>query len=465
MRPTHTAIALFGALLLAGAGVAGADAPVAERAKFEIGGFAGAHLFSENNEVGVDDFAEADSPESSIAFGIRVGYWLHPLVVTEAEVSVAPTETRDSATPVTVYGWRANALVNFTDKRIQPFALLGVGFLTSSPRDQDDIRTDTDFLGHLGLGARYWAGDDWGVRADARLLFPPSSEDDFATTDWELFVGLYKTFSGAQPKPRAAPAAPVDSDGDGVTDDKDRCPAQAEDADGFEDEDGCLDADDDNDGFPDQSDACPRQPETPNGIDDTDGCPEEDADGDGVVGSADQCPDEPEDIDGIEDKDGCPDADPDADSDGDGIPDSADRCPDEPETKNGFEDTDGCPDTVPTQLQQYIGVVQGIKFELGSAVITADSRPVLDKAVEVLLTYKTVKIEIQGHTDTTGPRDHNLRLSQQRAEAVRAYLVSKGVAADRLTARGYGPDQPKADNATREGRIINRRVEFVLISR
>ena len=454
---------IIATLLLVIPGVAAAE-PVGERARFEIGGFAGAHLFSDDNEIGVDDFSDADSPSSSIAFGIRVGYWLHPLLVTEAEVTVAPTETRDSATPVTVYGWRLNALINFTDKKIQPFALVGAGFLTSSPRDQEDIRTDTDFLGHLGLGSRLWLGDDWGVRADVRLLLPPSSEDDFATVDWQILVGLYKTFSSAPPR-SAKPAAPVDGDGDGITDDRDRCAGKAEDVDGFEDADGCPDPDDDGDGFPDASDACPRQPETKNGVDDTDGCPEEDPDGDGIVGSADRCPDEPEDVDGVDDTDGCADADPGADRDGDGVPDSGDRCPDGPETKNGFEDADGCPDTVPTPLQKFTGTIEGIKFELGSAVITADSRPTLDEAAAVLAKFESVKLEIQGHTDTTGPREHNLRLSQQRAEAVKAYLEKKGVAADRLTAKGYGPDKPKADNATREGRIANRRVEFVLVSR
>jgi OOP family OmpA-OmpF porin len=460
---TALVAALVSSLLaIAAPSVAGADD---DKPGFEIGGFAGAHLFSDDNEIGVDDFEDADSPRNSVTFGIRLGYWLHSLVSVEGEVSVSPTETRESATPVTVIGWRANALVHFTDTRLQPFALLGLGFLTSSPRDQEDIRTDTDLLGHVGVGARYRVGDNWGVRADARLLFPPSSADDFITTDWELLVGLYKTFSGEKPAPTTAPG---DSDGDGITDDKDKCPGEPEDPDGFEDEDGCPDTDNDNDGFPDTSDACPNEAETQNGIDDTDGCPEEDADGDGIVGSADQCPDEPEDMDGVEDTDGCPDPEPDAaepDRDGDGIPDARDQCPDEPETKNGYDDTDGCPDTVPTQVQQFTGTIEGIEFELGSAVIAASSRPLLDKAAGVLARFKSVKLEIQGHTDTTGSRDFNVRLSQQRADAVKAYLVTKGIDASRLTAKGYGPDKPVADNGTFEGRKKNRRVEFVLVSR
>jgi OOP family OmpA-OmpF porin len=458
----HTiAATLLAAIAIAAIAIAGpriAAADDGDKPGFEIGGFAGAHLFNDDNEIGVDDFEDADSPKNSVAFGIRLGYWLHSLVSVEGVVSVAPTETRETATPVTVIGWRANALVHFTDTRLQPFALLGVGFLTSSPRDQEDIRTDTDFLGHVGIGARYRIGDNWGVRADARLLLPPSSADDFVTTDWELLVGLYKTFSGEAP----VAAAPGDSDGDGLTDDKDKCPDQAEDPDGFQDEDGCPDLDDDNDGFPDASDACPRQAETPNGIDDSDGCPEDDADGDGIVGSADQCPNEAEDVDGVDDTDGCPDADQAADRDGDGIPDAGDKCPDQPETKNGYDDDDGCPDTVPTQVQQFTGTIEGIKFELGSATIAESSRPTLDKAAGVLTRFKTVKLEIQGHTDTTGPREFNVRLSQQRADSVKAYLVSKGVPAARLTAKGYGPDKPVGDNGTFEGRKKNRRVEFVL---
>ena len=135
-----------------------------------------------------------------------------------------------------------------------------------------------------------------------------------------------------------------DNDLDSIADDADKCPMQAEDADEFEDTDGCPEGDNDKDGINDDSDACPKEPETKNGFKDEDGCADvPDTDGDGVVDSEDKCPKEPEDTDGFEDTDGCPDP----DNDADGVPDNRDECIDEPETKNEFEDEDGCPDESP----------------------------------------------------------------------------------------------------------------------
>jgi len=132
-----------------------------------------------------------------------------------------------------------------------------------------------------------------------------------------------------------------DNDLDTIPDKTDKCPNQAEDQDGFEDTDGCPDLDNDKDGIPDTGDRCVSEAETKNGFDDTDGCPDvSDKDRDGVPDDKDQCPDGAEDTDGFEDTDGCPDP----DNDKDGIPDDQDECVDEPETMNKFEDEDGCPD-------------------------------------------------------------------------------------------------------------------------
>jgi hypothetical protein len=157
---------------------------------------------------------------------------------------------------------------------------------------------------------------------------------DQCPTDPEDFDG-YEDDDGC-PEP--------DNDLDGIPDAVDKCPLQAEDFDGFQDDDGCPDPDNDGDGIPDASDRCPDKPETVNGFQDEDGCPDEaDRDGDGVPDERDQCPDEPEDTDGFKDEDGCPDP----DNDGDGIPDTLDECIDEPETFNGYQDEDGCPDEAP----------------------------------------------------------------------------------------------------------------------
>lgn len=103
-----------------------------------------------------------------------------------------------------------------------------------------------------------------------------------------------------------------------------------------------------------------------------------------------------------------------------------------------------------------------VQFELATADLTASSRQILDRVAQVLERYPSVRAEVQGHTDSEDSSEHNLRLSQQRAEAVLAYLTRQGIDADRLTARGYGEDQPIATNDTAEGRARNRRVVFRL---
>jgi OOP family OmpA-OmpF porin len=144
--------------------------------------------------------------------------------------------------------------------------------------------------------------------------------------------------------------------------------------------------------------------------------------------------------------------------------DGADQCPDTLETANGYEDGDGCPDELPKAIKQYTGVIKGINFKVDSDIITRSSFKTLDKALKVLNEYPDLKVEIQGHTDDTGDRDHNLDLSQRRAESVKNYFVGKGVDEARLVAKGYGPDAPLIDKKTKSARAKNRRVEFKLIS-
>jgi OOP family OmpA-OmpF porin len=298
--------------------------------RIRIGGFAGAHLFSDKLELGAFDTPDADTPRNSLSFGVRVGYALIPELKVEGELAINPTRTRENKSDVTVFAWRASAVYGFNaDFGLRPFVLAGVGALTSSPVDREILDEDTDFAPHAGLGLEYAASDDWGVRFDARSVFAPTTDGKFLTTDFEFFVGLYKAFPNRPP-----PVAP-DADKDGVFDADDKCPEVAEDQDGFEDEDGCPDEDNDQDGVPDATDNCPVEKETMNGIDDADGCPEPDGDGDGVLGSQDKCPNEPEDKDGFQDEDGCLDV----DNDGDGIPDAADQCP----LEKGDQTNSGCP--------------------------------------------------------------------------------------------------------------------------
>jgi outer membrane protein OmpA-like peptidoglycan-associated protein len=275
---------------------------------------------------------------------------------------------------------------------------------------------------------------------------------------WRTFVG----FSWL-PGVKAPLIGAWDRDKDGVADAKDACPDKPEDKDGFQDEDGCPEADNDQDGVADASDRCPVEAEDKDGFQDEDGCPDPDNDGDGVPDTKDTCPDKAEDKDGFQDEDGCPEA----DNDGDNIADADDRCPNEPETVNNYQDDDGCPDSVPTKVTVGKGAItipEQIQFKRGSAVIEKKSYPLLDEiAKKVRENPQVGRIRIEGHCDKSGTPDANQRLSQARAESVRRYLIGKGVRPTRLQAVGYGFSRPVAPNTTPEGRIKNRRVEFVII--
>jgi outer membrane protein OmpA-like peptidoglycan-associated protein len=249
----------------------------------------------------------------------------------------------------------------------------------------------------------------------------------------------------------------LDNDGDGIPDKLDRCPDLAEDLDGFQDDDGCPDNDNDGDGIPDVRDKCPNEPEDFNGFQDTDGCPDaqlvSDRDGDGIPDKLDRCPDQAEDRDGFQDDDGCPDL----DNDGDGIPDAQDKCPNEAETKNGYQDDDGCPDTAPAQQAT---VLEGLVFASGSAALPPGADALLEPFARELAAHPSLTLDVRAYTDDRGDAAANRRLSERRAQAVRARLLGFGVAPERVRARGLGAADPVAPNDTPEGRARNRRIEI-----
>jgi outer membrane protein OmpA-like peptidoglycan-associated protein len=215
-------------------------------------------------------------------------------------------------------------------------------------------------------------------------------------------------------------------------------------------------ADSDGDGIPDVRDRCPNEPEDRDGFQDDDGCPDPDNDGDGILDAKDKCPNEPEDIDGFEDDDGCPDP----DNDKDGIPDAMDRCPNEP----GVASEGGCPQKFEhiSVTDEKIELKQAIFFQTAKAVIMPKSFGLLSEVAAALAARPNMHVRVEGHTDSRGGRAYNLRLSQARADSVKAYLVGKGISSDRMEAKGYGPDQPIDDNKTAAGRERNRRVEFMI---
>jgi outer membrane protein OmpA-like peptidoglycan-associated protein len=458
--------------------------------EFEYGGFLGLHIFSKNNEIGVVDVDDAVSPSNSAAIGGRISYALTSMFSAEGELGFIPSKVRDSTAELLNVVYRLQLVVHLTgvDKKLRPFAVVGLGGMHATSSEPATVADDDDFVFHGGVGLKYRLGETWGLRLDARVLFPPSSASDSLTNDLEALVGLYKTFPH-----KKVPPPPQDQDEDGMTDDVDNCPTEAEDKDGFQDDDGCPDLDNDSDGVADADDKCAIDPEDKDGFQDDDGCPDADNDADGILDTDDKCAMDPEDKDGFQDEDGCPELDndadgladtsdqcpmeaedadgfqdedgcPDPDNDGDGVLDAADKCPTEMETKNGFQDTDGCADEIPKQVQRFTGTIKGITFETGKDVIRKSSNNTLNQAVKLLSDYPELRIEISGHTDNVGSDDDNRALSQSRAEAVRQYMIAKGVDASRLEAKGYGPDRPIADNAKKAGRAQNRRVEFKLLS-
>ncbi|MGB5810899.1 MAG: OmpA family protein [Polyangiales bacterium] len=268
----------------------------------------------------------------------------------------------------------------------------------------------------------------------------------YGAPDWRLIGMIGYTM------PEKKAAVSVDTDGDGISDDLDQCPTEAEDLDGFQDEDGCPDFDNDGDGILDVDDGCPMDPEDIDGFEDQDGCPDFDNDGDGILDVDDMCPDEP----GPADNNGCPEA----DRDGDGVPDRIDNCPDEP----GTVENQGCQNAQLVVIGDgKLEILEKVYFRTGSAKLQPRSFALLDNVAAVINAHPEYPIiRVEGHSDSTGALKFNMRLSQKRAETVVRYLVGRGkVSRDRLIAEGFGPTRPIVPDAkTREELAQNRRVEF-----
>ena len=332
-------------------------------------------------------------------------------------------------------------------KRIDPSIHIGGGYTWIG----DELKAGTL---NGGLGLTYWFTEMVGLswRSTYKQSFEDIRED--MPSHMQHFAGLTFKFGGK------------DTDGDGIYDKDDACPEVA----GLKQFNGCPDTD--ADGITDASDSCPdvAGPAEFNGCPDTDGdgiadkddaCPDvaglkslggcPDTDGDGITDKSDKCPD----VKGPKENGGCPWP----DRDGDKVLDKDDKCPDEA----GTVSNNGCPEVTEEAIKKLNDYAKTILFDTNKDTFKQQTFPVLLAISAILKEYPSSKFSIEGHTDSDGSNEFNLRLSDSRALAVKKYLVEQGIDEFRLSAMGYGESKPIDTNKTKAGKANNRRVEVKLV--
>lgn len=404
--------------------------------RLEAGVTVGGHVFSSNGELGVTDKMDAANPKSSAMLGGRIGYMFLPQLTGELEAVLIPTVDDDESRGAAVFGVRAHARFEpfgetLMKGRLHPFLLAGYGFMAVRT-DSTQLKNDADQSYDWGVGTRYALTDAMELRFDVRHVLVPDRTDNGATSNLEVAAGLTWRFgpaaTGRGVTARIASATPTAAPPDAPPTDA-ATPGQTPVG---------------------PSAAAPGAPAAPGAVASRPGpAANEDSDADGVLGAQDGCPLEAEDKDGFQDSDGCPDA----DNDGDGIGDEIDRCANDAETVNGYADGDGCPDA------QHPDLV-AVPFARGTANFSAESAALLDRAYQVLQANPVFRVELGGHTSTD---ESSRALSLQRAEAVRDYLVRRGIAEARLRVIGYRSEQPANHDKSAAGKAQNRRVELRLL--
>lgn len=315
------------------------------------------------------------------------------------------------------------------DKALVPYGILGIGLAK-------DAANFTAYA-PMGLGLQFKAKQGSFVH-----LFSTYNAEASKLTKMHMNYGLSYSFplKLKEKKAIALPTAPVqaDQDDDGVSNEIDECPERS----GLLKYKGCPVPDEDGDGINDENDLCPNAEGTVKYR----GCPVPDTDKDGVPDDQDTCPT----LAGLSRYNGC--AIPDTDKDG--VNDELDQCP----TIPGIAGNNGCEDLQPLLTT----IAAALKFEIGQSTIASKSLQALDTVILVMTKYPQTSLTITGHTDNTGSRKINDRLSISRAKKVQTYLVKKGLAINRTSLVGMADTQPIADNATKKGRAQNRRVDLAI---
>ncbi|MFA6012522.1 MAG: OmpA family protein [Desulfobacteraceae bacterium] len=421
--------------------------------EFTISPMIGGHIFEDNQDPFNETVHQDMQIDDGLAFGLGLGYQFTKSLGVELMANLTRTDVEmEGVVPdpdMYVYPLSLNLVYNLTpDSVIVPYVEAGAGMIRFCNKDVND---DTDFMMNYGAGLKYYVTDSIALRADVRHLVSITANDHHNHLLYSLglvfgFGGEKEAAAPVQAKEEEKPVEVVavvvekDSDGDGVLDSADKC---ADTPGGVKvDAKGCP-VDSDKDGVTDDKDQCA---DTPKGVKvNADGCPA-DSDNDGVTDDKDKCPNTAA---GTEvDEKGCPVVKKVEvkDTDKDGVTDDKDKCANTPEGAN--VNINGC------------WVVKELRFDLGKTTILAASKPNVDEVVVVMQKNPEMKLEIQGYTDNSGSAKFNQKLSEKRAIAVMEYIKSKGIAKDRMTAKGYGIENPAETNDTEEGRALNRRVEL-----
>ena len=333
-----------------------------------------------------------------------------------------------------MFQFNVNAKYNFfkyDNVKLRPFVFAGLGYL----RFADDKRSGREInnmqLPDFGFGLTYKVSPIVSVVFKETFMISDYDRIEYVSggehNDSYLQHSIGLVFNLGKAK---------DTDGDGISDRIDNCPEIA----GLALFKGCPDTD--GDGITDAEDNCPKT----KGLKEFNGCP--DTDGDGVADKEDNCPK----IKGLKALNGCPDR------DNDGVADKDDICPD----VAGLLKNKGCPEVKKEEKAVLEKALHGVKFQSGKNIITTSSYSILNNVVSLLKKNSNYKLKIEGHTDSQGNDNMNLELSKNRATAVKNYLIKKGIAANRLSSKGFGEAKPIADNNTSKGRAENRRVELTI---
>lgn len=372
---------------------------------------------------GANDLVE-DAPLVGARLGLVLQKW-------DVELGVARTSTTTRVVPFgTIATTPSLAILYHLEPRARfdLFAGGGVGWRhlaiddpSLGQRDSTEalsikVHPVIDLLAYADLGLTAWLWGPFHVRADLRGGITagdqPWRTNGHFSGYGDLVLGLDLRNEG-----------PPDRDRDGVANRSDRCPDSLEDLDGFGDTDGCEDPDDDNDGVRD---------------------------------FVDRCKDGSEDVDGFEDADGCPDF----NNDGDIVSDTQDRCPLEAEEPNGYEDADGCPDQYPADLAAVSGVQRGYVFVDG--ILAPESQPLLDALLAVMLAYPAIRISVEADWDGEGTSSEVREVTEKQAAAIASWLLSRGVAPDRVSSVGFGDTRVYSADRTPEVVARGRRIEIRL---